>query len=74
MVANRGYATNFEESEVGLSAIGVLVRDPEGRPLAAISVSAPASRLPEGRVLHYVDAARNAAGQVELDLRCRPAG
>ena len=74
MVATRGYATNFEESEVGLSAIGVLVRDPEGWPLAAISVSAPASCLSEGRVLQYVDAARRAAGWVELYLRCRAVG
>jgi DNA-binding IclR family transcriptional regulator len=73
-VASRGYATNFEESEVGLSAVAVMIRDPDSLPLAAISVSAPAARLPEERVLEYVDAARQAAAAIEFDLRSRPTG
>jgi DNA-binding IclR family transcriptional regulator len=41
-----GFATNFEEREVGVSAIGACIRDPAGSPLAAVAVAAPASRLP----------------------------
>jgi DNA-binding IclR family transcriptional regulator len=45
-VRRAGFATNFEEREVGVSAIGACVRDPAGSPLAAVAVAAPASRLP----------------------------
>jgi hypothetical protein len=62
VVASRDHATDFDESEVGLSAVAVPVRDPQGWPLAAISVCAPASRLPEQRVLQYVPAGRRASG------------
>jgi DNA-binding IclR family transcriptional regulator len=61
VVASRDHATDFDESEVGLSAVAVPVRDPEGWPLAAISGSAPGSRLPEERVLQYVPARRRAS-------------
>jgi DNA-binding IclR family transcriptional regulator len=44
-VRGAGFATNFEEREVGVSAIGACIRDPAGSPLAAVAVAAPASRL-----------------------------
>ncbi|HLH69050.1 MAG TPA: IclR family transcriptional regulator [Candidatus Dormibacteraeota bacterium] len=65
----RGYATNFEESEVGLSGVSVLIRDPEGRPLAAVAVSAPSSRLTDERVARFVRAAQETVGRIERDLR-----
>ncbi|HEY4026544.1 MAG TPA: IclR family transcriptional regulator, partial [Candidatus Dormibacteraeota bacterium] len=37
-VRRQGYATNFEGGQIGVSGVGVLVRDPEGRPLAAVAV------------------------------------
>ena len=45
-VRRAGFGVNFEEREVGVSAIGACVRDPAGSPLAAVAVAAPASRLP----------------------------
>lgn len=45
-VRRTGFGTNFEEREVGVSAIAACVRDPAGSPLAAVAVAAPASRLP----------------------------
>jgi DNA-binding IclR family transcriptional regulator len=45
-VRRAGFGTNFEEREVGVSAIGACIRDPAGSPLAAVAVAAPASRLP----------------------------
>lgn len=40
----RGYATNFGECEPDISAIGIVLRDPEGRARAAVSVTAPRTR------------------------------
>lgn len=45
-VRRAGFGTNFEEREVGVSAIGACVRDRAGSPLAAVAIAAPASRLP----------------------------
>jgi DNA-binding IclR family transcriptional regulator len=44
-VRRAGFGTNFEEREVGVSAIAACIRDPAGSPLAAVAVAAPASRL-----------------------------
>ncbi|CAN5292054.1 IclR family transcriptional regulator [soil metagenome] len=46
----RGYATNFGESESGLSAVAVAVRDGQDRPLGALAASAPNPRLADERV------------------------
>jgi DNA-binding IclR family transcriptional regulator len=46
----QGYATNFGESETGLSAVAVAIRDGQGRPLAALAASAPNPRLADERV------------------------
>jgi IclR family transcriptional regulator, acetate operon repressor len=44
-VRKRGYASNSEESEAGVSSIGVAVLNSSGRPVAAVSVAAPVSRM-----------------------------
>jgi DNA-binding IclR family transcriptional regulator len=45
-VRKRGYASNAGESEDGVSSVGVAVLDKSGRPVAAVSVAAPVSRMP----------------------------
>jgi len=45
-VRKHGYASNAGESEDGVSSIGVAVLDTNGRPVAAVSVAAPVSRMP----------------------------
>jgi DNA-binding IclR family transcriptional regulator len=69
LVRERGYGTNFEGGEIGVSGVGVLIRDPEGRPLAAVAVSAPSSRLTDERVDELVSAAGETAARIERDLR-----
>ncbi|HVV24841.1 MAG TPA: IclR family transcriptional regulator [Pseudonocardiaceae bacterium] len=49
-----GYATTFEELEIGLHAVAVPVAGPDGRPVAAISMSGPAFRVSRRRVPEIV--------------------
>jgi DNA-binding IclR family transcriptional regulator len=42
----RGYALDLGENEVGVRCVAAAVRDREGRPVAAVSVSGPEARLP----------------------------
>jgi DNA-binding IclR family transcriptional regulator len=44
-VRQNGYATNFEEREIGVSAVAVAINDVHGAPLAALAISAPSDRL-----------------------------
>lgn len=48
-VRERGYATNFGESEEEIGTLAVAVRDSAGRPRAGLAVSGPLSRLNETR-------------------------
>jgi DNA-binding IclR family transcriptional regulator len=64
-VRRRGYATNVGELEEGLNAVAVPVRDAEGTCLAALSVSGPAYRLPEGTLAGVARACSQAAAEIE---------
>jgi DNA-binding IclR family transcriptional regulator len=46
-VRDDGYAVNREESEEGVASVAVAVRGPQRLPIAALTVSAPVSRLTE---------------------------
>lgn len=64
----RGYGTNSEESERGVSATGAVVRDHAGRAIAAIAVSAPSSRCPRGRLRELAPNVMEAARAVSAAL------
>lgn len=68
-IRSLGYATNFEQSMVGVSAVAVPIMDPRGRMVASIGISAPADRLEGERVLLAVAAGRHSAGNVTAALR-----
>jgi DNA-binding IclR family transcriptional regulator len=64
------YATNFEEREIGVSAVAVAITDVRGAPLAALAISAPADRLcgPE-HVEALLPPLRATAGVIESRLQ-----
>jgi DNA-binding IclR family transcriptional regulator len=49
-IRRRGYATNLEESERGIVAVGTCVRDTAGRAVAGLAVAAPNARCPRSRL------------------------
>jgi IclR family transcriptional regulator, acetate operon repressor len=69
-VRHIGHATNFEEREIGVSAVAVAINDVRGAPLAALAISAPADRL---RRQQHVEALlpplKATAGVIESRLR-----
>jgi IclR family acetate operon transcriptional repressor len=64
-VRRRGYATNFGESEPEVAAVAVPIpRAADGRP-AAVTVSAPITRLDESRVTEIAQAALDAVAALD---------
>jgi DNA-binding IclR family transcriptional regulator len=49
-IRKRGYATNFEESAQGVTAVGACVRDTAGKAMAALAIACPSARCPRQRV------------------------
>lgn len=68
IVRERGYATNLGESEPGLYAVAVPVRDSLGTVRAAISVSGPSVRLTETSLAEYAPALLEASEQLSAAL------
>jgi IclR family acetate operon transcriptional repressor len=67
-VREQGYAENIEESESGLCAIGVCVRDKSGDPVAALSVSAPSVRYTPDRSRVFLRELRTAVARAQADI------
>jgi DNA-binding IclR family transcriptional regulator len=64
-VRERGYAISIDEGELGLSSIGVPIRDqPEGEVIAAISTAGPTGRLLGDHETHHVRLMLNAGRQL----------
>jgi DNA-binding IclR family transcriptional regulator len=72
-VQRAGYATNFGESEDGLSAVGAAIPGRAGGAELAISVSTPADRLDRRRAPVLAAAAIEAAGRIGQRLADSPA-
>ncbi len=67
-VRRRGYAVDDQEFEEGIRCVAAPVRDYTGRVVAALSVSAPAARLPRARFPALAEHVIAAAGQVSHAL------
>lgn len=64
-----GFATNFEESEVGLAAVGMAVLDRDERPAAAFTVAGPMQRMSADYVQDIARELRAVADAASADLR-----
>lgn len=62
------FGTNFEETEQGVSGVGVSIRDGMGRPVAAVTVATPSIRFRRAVMGEHVDALRQAATSIEERL------
>jgi DNA-binding IclR family transcriptional regulator len=65
-IRDRGYAENIEESESGVCAVGMCVRDGSGEAVAALSVSVPSVRYSPQRASAFVRELRSALSAVSL--------
>lgn len=65
-VAERGWALDDEESEIGVRCIAAPVRDRDGRTIAAISLSAPAVRIDDDTLLTIAQAVHTEATGLRL--------
>ena len=63
-----GYATNFGESEAGVSAVAMAQTTRSGAVSVALAVSAPESRLPESRVPEMVAALKRITDRARQKL------
>lgn len=64
----QGWAFNDEETETGMRAVGVPVRDHTGAIVACISLSAPTFRMDKTRVRVLADAALATAGAISAAI------
>jgi DNA-binding IclR family transcriptional regulator len=68
LVRDQGYAENIEESESGVCAIGLCVRDTAGDPVAALSVSAPSVRYTPDRSRMFLKELRTTVAKAQADI------
>jgi DNA-binding IclR family transcriptional regulator len=71
-VERRGWAEDRAENETYINCVAAPVRGPDGRTLAAVSVSVPDVLLPRERVLDLVPPLLSATADVSRDCGYRP--
>jgi IclR family acetate operon transcriptional repressor len=67
-VRKAGYGTNIEETEQGVSGLGVCIRNDQGQPVAAFTVAIPSARFKKESIEFYVKALQAAAASTERAL------
>lgn len=67
-VREQGYATCFEEGKLGINAVGVPLRNPEGEVIAAVAIAGLAYRLTKERALATVEQLKAVAGEISRKL------
>ncbi|MEV5704948.1 IclR family transcriptional regulator C-terminal domain-containing protein [Actinoallomurus sp. NPDC052274] len=71
LVRKRGFAINDQLTETGLTAIGVVVRDAVGDPLAGVSIALPTARFDRDLLPAWVHALATAARRIEAAMADR---
>jgi IclR family transcriptional regulator, acetate operon repressor len=68
LVRDQGYAENIEESESGVCAVAMCVRDAAGDPVAALSVSCPSVRYTPDRSRVFIRELKAAVTRAQPDI------
>jgi IclR family transcriptional regulator, acetate operon repressor len=68
LVRRRGWAINNQRTEIGVTAIGVPVRGPGGRVVAALAIAMPSVRFDHDRLPKWVSALAASAAGLQADL------
>ena len=68
LVRDQGYAENIQESESGVCAIGLCLRDKTGDPVAALSVSAPSVRYTPDRSRMFLTELRTTVAKAQAGI------
>jgi DNA-binding IclR family transcriptional regulator len=68
VVRDQGYAENIEESESGVCAVGLCLRDKTGDAVAALSVSAPSVRYTPDRFRVFLKELRTTVAAAQADI------
>jgi DNA-binding IclR family transcriptional regulator len=81
VIRQRGYATSFEETDLGAMGVAAPVYDHTGSAVAGVGIAAPLARIPRGRVADVaplvVDAGRQLSARLGVpvpDGKRQPAG
>ncbi|WP_425490239.1 IclR family transcriptional regulator domain-containing protein [Nocardioides soli] len=69
-----GYGVNQDETEDAVSGIGVVVTDPSGQPVAALTLAVPSARFDRRQVTGYLDALGEGRGADRKPARRRTRG
>jgi IclR family transcriptional regulator, acetate operon repressor len=74
LIRKRGFAINDQATEIGLTAIGVIVPATTGVPNAALSVAMPSARFDRDRLPAWVNALSTTAAAIQHDLSTHDTG
>ena len=67
-VRRRGYAINNQQTEIGLTAIGIAISNASGAPCAAVCLAMPTARYSRDHLPQQVTALGETAQRIEVDL------
>jgi len=67
-IRDQGYATDYEEFEVGVCAVSAPIYNRQGKIIAAIGGPSPVSRMTPERILEIAGAFKNAAQEISRRL------
>jgi DNA-binding IclR family transcriptional regulator len=68
LVRKRGFAINDQLTETGLTALGMVIREPSGDPEAGLSLAMPTARFDREKLPTWIGAMSAAVARIENDL------
>jgi DNA-binding IclR family transcriptional regulator len=71
-VRAQGHGTCFEEDKLGLNAVAVPLRNPEGEVVAALAIAGPSYRLTRDQALASVEKLKAISGEITRKLEALP--